>query len=176
MLLIPSGARVTATIGLGIRSCCGTLVCGGRTGATVGRISGRGRPATVLAAHQDDWQRQVGARVLLARCREESALRRGHAAAVLRDLEPPLHRLGALEESLDFAELPAGERAHGRAEAVTPVHQLLDLAELEAGALGNADEPQLPQHLRVVAPLAPRAVGLGKQTDPFVVADRGRRN
>jgi hypothetical protein len=87
--------------------------------------------------------------------------RRGRAATLLRYLGPPLHRFGALEESLDFAELLARERAHRGAEAVGPVDQLLDLAQLEAGAVGDADEPQLAQHVRVVAPLAPRAIGLG---------------
>jgi hypothetical protein len=98
-----------------------------RLAATVGQCSARGQPATVLAAHPDDAQREVAARGrLLAGCREERAISGGRATTLLRYLEPPLDRLRALEESLDFAELLPRERAHRRAEAVGPVDQLLD--------------------------------------------------
>src|SRR3954468_2771221 len=68
-------------------------------------ISARGGTPTVLAAHPDDSQGQIGVRGLLPRGGEERALRRGRTATLLRHLEPPLHRPRALEQSLDLAEL-----------------------------------------------------------------------
>src|SRR5439155_24894787 len=97
-----------------------------------------GLAAAVAALHVNEREGEVGIGLLLARCGEERALLGRFAAALLRDFEPALHHLRALEQCLDLCELPARQRAHRAGHAVLtvdPLDQVLDLGELEPGAL-----------------------------------------
>lgn len=55
-----------------------------------------------------------------------------------------------------------------------PCSRALDLAEFEAGALGDADKGESAENVGALAALAVLAIGFGKQADRLVVADRRR--
>jgi hypothetical protein len=138
-----------------------------------------GRAAAVLARNLHEPQAQLRIRGLLAGRGEERALRRTGATALLRDLEPALHRPGLLEQRLDLVELAGGEELDLPRHAVggvDPADQLLDLGELETGPLRDPDEAELAEHRRVVAALPVHALRLREQGDALVVPDRGRRD
>src|SRR4051794_2301289 len=68
--------------------------------------------AAVAALHPNELEGAVTSGRLLTRRREQGALVGRLAATLLRNLEPALHGLGALEQGLYLGELPGRERAH----------------------------------------------------------------
>jgi len=95
------------------------------------------------------------------------------AAAALRGPEPLANALGALDERLDLRQAPVGQLAQAtRHRAVAVLEELADLAQREPGALRDGDHGEAPEDALVVAALAGATLGLGQQTDRFVVADQ----
>ena len=107
--------------------------------------------------------------------REEGAFCGRTAPALPRDLEPSLHRFGALEQCRDFVELTRGERAHrcGHPFAIIDaLDELRYLEEAEYRRLRNADEGELSDQRLDLAELADLALGLWEQSDRLEIADR----
>src|SRR5215216_2918556 len=136
----------------------------------------RAPPEAAANANELEDAIRVGDLVAL---RKQRALGGRRAAAFLGDLEPALHRPRALKQLLDLVQLARRQRAHLLRHAgpgVDAVDQLLDLGELEAGALGHADEPELAEDVRVIAALTVHAPRGRQQVDALVVANRRRRD
>jgi hypothetical protein len=89
----------------------------------------------------------VGIGGFLAGDREEGAVGGRLAAALLGDLEPALHGLGAVEQRLDLAELSARELAHLAGHAVRAIDaddELLYLVDLKPALWATPMNASLP--------------------------------